>query len=1085
MGMSCIFASNASSQNAKVNIQVDNASLKDVITQIERQTNYLFVYNNQYVNLSKKVSIKESNSTVTKVLDNIFKESNITYVVEGNNILLMNRDMSPQQHPLQKEVKISGTVTDESGEPIIGANVRIKDQGTGTITDIDGYYTLTVPEDAIIQVSYIGYISLETPVRGKTTINIKLKEDAVGLEEVVIIGYGVTKRENFAGSVSSIKLEDSPITLTPTANVLNLLQGTVAGVTINRSGEADGVSSMQVRGQRSISNTSSDPLLVVDGLIFDGSINDLDVNSIDNVTVLKDASTLATYGTRAANGVVMITTKKGQKGKPIITFNPSIAISQPNYRPKMRSPQGYIELMNRRSGLAPDADPTWMGELERANYERGETTDWVDYISRTGVLQNYSLNFSGATDKSNYFMSANHWDQKGNYYGDDFKRNTFTARINTDINDYISIGTNVNVAFNKSVGVKPSYGNAVTLTPYGEPELQNGNMRKYPDGKESTTVNPLWNTFNGIDQERRGSTLIVGGYLNIKIPKIEGLSYKITGSYTKRTSERRRFTHETNFPDMNLGEDGYTTEVFDTHLREANGYIDSQDTKSWVLDNILTYYRTIDKHYINATFVYTRDEQKVEQQYVSGSDFRKVGNTSLGIHGLPNAEVQKMDRFTYARKANIGYLGRLNYSYDDKYHLNLSVRRDGSSVFGKNKKWGVFPSIGGAWSISREDFMKDISQIDDLKLKISWGKNGNQSLTPYRTLSLVSMGRGGNQVYYFGNEVAYGQMLTSLGNPELGWEETTSLNYGFEADLWNHRLHTDVNIYHSSTRNQIFTRKIPPMGSGLTTQDATMGQINNWGIELNVSGSIINQKNFRWNSGLIFTLNRNKLVELYGDGQDDITNGLFIGKSLGAIYGYVWDGIVQAGEENYVSNLVATPGDAKYADLNGDNKLTAEDRKILGYSKENFRMSMTHTLSYKNFTLYMLFNGVFGGNGYGKARNNSAYLTEDTYFYHNTLDHPYWTPENPSNKYPRWSFSDDRFVALQSYTYVRLQDLNLAYTFNNNVLGKLGLSGLKVYVAGSNLLFFAPNWDGSDPEVRNYSAAQLQRTITFGLNFKF
>lgn len=908
------------------------------------------------------------------------------------------------------------------------------------------------------------------------------------LDEIVIIGYGTTTRQNFTGSVATVKVEDSPVSLTSTTNVMNLLRGTVAGVSLNQSGEAGAIPRMMIRGQRSISitdRTSTDPLIVVDGLIFNGTINDLDVNSIEDVTVLKDASTLATYGTRAANGVVMITSKKGKRGKPVITFNPSLAVSTPNYRPNMRDANGYFELMNRRSGLTSDANPTWMGELERANYDQGKTTDWVDYVTRTGVVQNYSLGFSGATDNNNYYLSVGHWDQKGTYYGDNYKRTTFVARVNTVINQYVDIGANVNLAYNNSDGIRPSYGAAVTLTPYGEPLLKNGNMRKFPDGREQTVTNPLWNTFNGVDNETVGSTVVSGGFLNIKIPKVEGLSYKITGSYTIRSSESRRFTHETNFPEMNLGEDGYTTEVYDSHLRDANGYIRNTDIKSWVLDNIVTYNRTIRNHYINATFVYTRDALQTEEKDVSGSDFRGVGNTTLGVLGLPNAEVQKVNTFSNTLKANIGYLGRINYSYENKYHLNLAVRRDGSSVFGRNKKWGTFSSVGGAWTVSSERFMKDIRQIDNLKLKLSWGKNGNQSLSPYRTLSPVNMGRGGNQVYYFGGDVAYAQLITALGNPELGWEETASLNYGFEADLWRHRLHMDVNIYTSATRNQIFSRRIPPMGSGLTSQDATMGQVNNRGVEINLSGLVVNKRDFAWNAGLIFTLNRNKLVDLYGDGQDDITNSLFIDKSLGAIYGYVWDGIVQAGDEHYVSNLVATPGDAKYADLNNDGQLTADDRKILGYSKENFRMSMTHTFTYRNFDLYLLVNSIFGGRGYGMASNNSAYLTDDTYFYHNTLDHPYWTPENPSSEYPRWSFMDSRFVALQAYTFVRLQDVNLSYTFDSDMLGKYGVNGLKLYLSCSNLFFYAPYWEGSDPEIRSFNAAQLQRTLTFGLNFKF
>lgn len=979
---------------------------------------------------------------------------------------------------------VSGKATDAQGQPLPGVTIVVKGTTTGTITDADGNYNLTnVPPDATLVFSFVGMKTREIEVVGKSIINITMQEETVGIEEVVAIGYGTTTRQNFTGSVSTVKIGNSPAALTSTDNVLNLLRGTTSGITLSRSGEAGTSPSMLVRGQKSISG-GSDPLFVVDGVIFSGQINDLDVHNIEDVSVLKDASTLAAYGSRAANGVVMITTKKGKRGKPVITFNPSLALTTPNYEPKMRDGEGYKELMNRRSGYAADADPAWMGALERANYDAGKTTDWLDYIDRTGVLQNYSLSFSGATEGSNYYLSAGHWDQKGNYYGDNYTRNTFSASVNTTVNRYIEIGASTNVAFNNSDGVKPYYGAAITLSPYAEPKLTNGNMRKFPDGRELTVTNPLWNTYNGVDHELKRSTQVLGGYLNIKIPKIEGLSFKITGSYTTGISETRHFTHETNFPEMSLGETGYTTEVYDTHLVDANGYVSESTTKSWVLDNILTYARQIKKHFINASLVYTRNSSNYDMKQITGSDFRGIGNTTLGIYGLSNAEVQKISSFTNTLRRDVGYLARVNYSFGNKYHLNVSTRYDGSSVFGKDNKWGLFPAIGGAWTISSEKFMAAVRAIDNLKLKVSWGQNGNQSLAPYGTLSRINMGRGGGNIYYFG-DVAYGQNIATLGNSGLGWESTTSFNYGLEGDLMKHRLHVDMNAYKSITKDQIFSRLIPVMGAGVIRQDATMGQVNNWGLEMNITGSVINKDRFRWNTGIIFSMNRNKLIELYGDGQDDISGSLFIGKSLGAIYGYKWDGIVQTGDENYLSNISATPGDAKYADLVNDGQLTAADRTILGYSKENFRMSMTNTFTYKNLELYVLINGTFGGNGYGLAQNNSYYLTADGYFYHNTLDHPYWTPENTNVNFPRWDFMDSRFTALQSYTFVRLQDVNFSYTFNDKLLGRYGINSLKFYLSCSNLFFYAPHWEGSDPEVRSYGVAQLPRTFTFGLNFKF
>ena len=993
---------------------------------------------------------------------------------------------APKGNPAEQapKISVSGTVRDVAGQPVFGAGVFEKGTTNGTVSGENGRFTLTVPSNAVLVVSCIGYLTKEIPVTGPT-VDVVLEEDKELLEEVVVIGYGETTRKNFTGSVAKVEMKDSPISMVSSSNAYNLLSGTASGVYINRSGTAGSTPSIQVRGQRSIGSGSSSPLLVVDGVIFSGSINDIDVSTIESVSVLKDASTLASYGTRAANGVIMITTKKGELGKPVIEFSPSISISRNGYKPKMRSAEGYKELMNRRSGLDPKADPTWMSDLERANYNSGDLTDWMDYVTRTGILQNYSLSFSGATDNANYYMSVNHWDQQGVYYGDNYKRNTVNIKLSTKINKYIEIGANSNLAFNGSDGVRPSYGTAVTMSPYGEPELKNGNMRKYPDGKEVTTVNPLWNTFNGVDSNSKGSSIVLGGFLTVKIPWIEGLSYRVTGTFTRRNSESNYFVHENNFPDINLGDDGYTTDVYKKQLINTNGSISTSKTDSWVLDNILSYNRTFGKHYINATLVYTRDETVTDARTVTGSDFTGVGNTLLGVYGLPNAEVQKISSISNVRTANIGYLARLNYSYADKYHLNAAVRRDGASVFGANKKWGVFPSIGFAWSIGREDFMKSANFLDDLKLKVSWGKNGNQSISAYSTLSPVSMGRNGGNIYYFNDEVAYAQRITAIGNPDLGWEETTSFNGGFETSMFRGRLSADVNVYTSKTVNQIFDRTVAPMNSGMTSQKATMGRIDNWGIEANINGSIIRTRDWNWSSSLIFSLNRNKLVDLYGNGEDDIANSRFLGKSLGAIYGYVWDGVVQKGEEHYMSNITSNPGDAKYADINGDGKLTDEDRKILGYSKENFRLGMTHTVTWKDLSLYMLFNGVFAGGEYGFARNNSAYLTEDAYFYHNTLEHPYWTEENPSTVYPRHSYNENKFTALQRYTFIRLQDVNLSYRLPSSWLSKVGVSAIRVYISASNVFFWAPEWQFSDPEVRSYSAAQLPKSVTFGLNIKF
>lgn len=1076
------------SQGTKFSVKIENGSLSEIFEDIEEQSDFRFFYQNEQIQDIKRKTIDVSNKNIEAIMADLLDDTEVSYKIEEKNIIvfLKSEENYKADSATQQTKTISGKVTDSFDVLLPGVTIVIKGTTNGTITDIDGNYSLSqVPGNATLIFSFVGMKTQELEVGNQTNINVVLEFEAIGIEDIIVIGYGTTKRKNFTGSSTTIDVENSAAGLSLTTNVLSLLNGIASGVTFTQSGEVGTEPKIMVRGQKSISG-GSDPLYVVDGMIFSGSLNDIDPNNIESMTVLKDATTLAAYGSKAANGVIMITTKKGKKGKPVINFNSSISLSSQGYTPKVRSAEGYIKLMNLRAGNDEDADPSaWMSALEKVNYDAGETINWRDYIDRTGVLQNYSLSFSGATDDANYYFSMGHLDQKGIYYGNDYSRNTFSANISTNINDYIKIGANTTFAHNTYEGVSAAYDQSIFLSPYAEPYLSDGkSMRKFVDGKESTTTNPLWDTYNGVDKDSIKQSIIIGGYLDIDIPHIKGLSFKVAGSYTLGSNKSREFTHETNFPEISTDDSGYTTEVYDKYLIDANGYIADRNTISWVLDNILTYVKEIGNHFINASFVYTRNSGKVESKEITGSNFTGVGNTLLGYYGLQNAEVQTIDDISYTLHNDVGYLGRLSYSYKDTYHLNASTRYDGSSVFGSDKKWGLFTAVGGAWTISNENFMKDIKGVNNLKFKFSWGKNGNQSLDPYGTLSTIAMGLGGGNIYYF-DDIAYGQNITALGNSELGWETTTSLNYGIEADLIN-TLHVEIDAYNSKTKDQIFSRTIPVMGGGLTSQSATMGQVNNWGIEVNLTNKNIKTANFSWNTSLVFSINRNKLVELYGNGQDDIINNLFLGKSLGAIYGYKWTGVVQEGEENYMSNIVAQVGDAKYADINDDGKLTATDREILGYNKESFRLSMANSFTYNNFDLYILINGVFSGNGYGQAANNYAYLTDDTYGLHNTLDHPYWTSENPSETYPRYNYNDlDYFTALQSYGFIRLQNVNLSYTFDNIKLNRIGVNGLKIYASCSNLFCYSPKWEGSDPEIRAFDSAQLPRIFKFGLNLKF
>jgi len=992
---------------------------------------------------------------------------------------------------LAQNVGITGTVVDENGEPLIGVSVIVKGTTIGVMTDVDGNFSLDVPANATIEVSSIGFVTQAFPVGNNRNFNIVLQEDSELLEGTVVVGYGTVKRTNFTGSVSTYNVGESAVSNVPRTNPVEMLRGLATGLTMSQSGVAGSSPTMQVRGQKSLNSSAGSPLIVLDGVIYQGGLNDIDPTTIESMSVMKDATSLASYGSQAANGVIMITSKKGQVGKPMINFRGTVTLVEQNYTPKLRSGEDYITMINDRQNLPQYLDDaktirntSWMGDLELENYKKGQETDWYDYVKQTGVQQDYSMNVSGGTDSMNYLFGASYGNNTNFIKGNAFIRETITARISTKITKNVSAGLNFNWASTQNDGVRPSYSRA--FSPYAQPTMPDGSYRKYIIGPiQETATNPLWNVYNGIDAEDRGNSSTIGGNIEIKFPWIQGLSYRITGNYTLRNSLTRQFTHEKNLIQPTDME--YTTEVFDKYLSQASGYQNSSKSISWVLDNILTYTRDIADHYINATLVYTRDYSKSEGFRTYGQDFSAIGNTTLGWYGLSNAATQKSQNLTYTLHTDVGYLARVNYSYKNKYHFNASVRRDGSSVFGSAHKWGNFPAVGVAYTISDEPWFK-VKGIDYLKLKLSWGKNGNQSLSPYGTLSRMSMGQSGGIVAYFGGNEYFGESMTQLANPDLGWETTVSWNGGFEADLFDRKLHWELDAYKSKTTDQIFSRTIPVMTAGLTTQQATMGRIDNWGIESTLRYNIIQKRDFRWDATLNFTMNRNKLVELYGgDEEDDIVNNRFFGKPLNPIYGYHNIGIIQTTDTQYMAMTKLGPGDMMNEDVDGDGDIDPDDRKILGYNQEAFRMSLNTNVTWKNWSLYVMFNGVFSGGLYGKAINNPALLAySEGMMYLNSVDHPYWTAENPSTKYPKVYNVAGNPTYVANYGFVRLQDVNISYNLRaNNFMKKIGVSSAQFYVSGNNLFFIAPGWKYSDPEVRNPYSQQLRRTYTFGVNVRF
>lgn len=899
--------------SAQISLSMQNKSTREVIREIEKVSDYRFFYNDNLSGLNTRISVSAQGENIRDVLEQIKKQAQITYIIKENNQIVLSAPGYVSASTQQNTRKITGIIKDQSGEPVIGANIVEKGTANGTITDIDGQYSLEVGSNSILVVSYIGYITQEIPVGKNNTLDVLLKEDTETLDEVIVIGYGTTKRKDFTGSVSSVKLENSPIALSPNLNALESLKGNVSGLDIGATNSAGGEPSMQMRGQKSISG-SNDPLIVVDGVIFMGSINDINPNDIASYDVLKDATSAAAYGSRSANGVIIITTKRGKTGKPVVTFNATGSMQTWQNKPELMKGEQWLESVMARNN---SSDLSWLKPQELANMEAGREINWLDASTRTGWVQDYQVSVSGAGEKMNYYLSAAYSDNQGVVIGDDYNRITALAKINTDITSWLQIG--VDAAFTKSdySGVGANIGEATQTSPYGV-MYRNGSeklLEKFPYTQSS--VNALWNTDKSVrDNKDIRNNFRANAYAVVKLPWVEGLSYRFNYAGNLSKNQSGDFYYEGYFVKEGAYDDEtrYSPATLQSLLASANGKINNNTTDSWVIDNILNYKNTFGKHSIDLTAVATRDRKKYEMIETTGSNFAANGNTTLGINGLHKATVQKVNMDNNQR-SNIGYLGRASYSYDDRYFFTGSYRRDGASVFGVNQKWGDFFAFGGAWRLSSEKFMSSISYLDDLKLKVSWGKNGNQGLDPYGTLSTINNGASGGVRYEFGgSDIIYGLNQKALGNADLGWETTESWNTGFESAWLGSRLFVDLDLYFSKTTDQIFTRDIPVM-TGFKNMKSSMGQVNNRGVELTIRSVNINTQDWYWTTNLTFWLNRNKLVHLYGedlngDGKedDDISNSRFIGKPLGAIYGYQQDGIVQETDIEYMKANGATPG---------------------------------------------------------------------------------------------------------------------------------------------------------------------------------
>jgi TonB-linked SusC/RagA family outer membrane protein len=967
----------------------------------------------------------------------------------------------------QQASQVTGKVTDEKGENLPGVSVRIKGAVGGTTTDEKGNFQLNVPGSASLIFSYIGYTAQTIAINSQKQLQVRMLIDNSGtnLDEVVVVGYGTQKRSDITGSVASVP--KSRLSQLPVTNVMQAVQGAVAGVNVSQSSSVPGAAPTTiVRGQGSM-NANTGPYVVVDGIPLSktgGSLNDINPNDIESMEILKDASAVAIYGTNGAQGVLLITTKRGTTGKPMIRYNAYGGVEDFTHMLKPRNGeqylQKYVDYMNQTNQEMVNPVPNF-GELE--NYNAGITTDWMDLVSQTGVLQDHNLNISGGSENVKYFVSGGYLDQKGVVKGFQYKRVSFRSNLDINVTDYLTVGTSLFIANNNKDGGRANLLNASAMSPYGQPYNADGTYKIFPMNPEQLFTNPML----GLTTDRLDRTTNLNGnaYAEIKFSgALQGLKYRLNGGYSFLPSRLATYTGRA------ANDLRGTAEIYNS------------ETKSYTLENILSYTKDWDKHHLDLTGLYSAQERKYAVSLAKATDF---ANDELSFNNLGAGATQSSSSYSDRYALNSQML-RVNYTFDSRYLFTVTARRDGSSVFGADtKKYGLFPSAAFGWNVSNEGFMKESSWVNNLKLRLSYGKSGNEAIPVYRTITDNSTGRAP-----FNGLSTIGILSGNLGNNTLLWENSYNTNIGLDFALFNSRISGTLDLYNADTKDLLLLRSIPII-TGYSSVFENMGHTNNKGIELTVNTRNIEKGDFKWESTVVFAANKNKIVDLYGDKKDDLGNRWFIGKPISVVYDFRMDGVWQEGEDPSRQDATAVPGDLKFADLNGDGRITPDgDREVLGQTAPKWTGGLTNTFHYKNWNLSVFIQTV-----QGVTKNNADLSYNDEAGKRNLpQDVGYWSSENASNERPSLAYRNTRGYGFASDgSFTRIKDVTLSYVFSQQILDKLHLGGLTLYVSGRNLHTFT-NWIGWDPEAqqlqRGYGSSvsgsaveeQLQRGITNASN---
>ena len=960
---------------------------------------------------------------------------------------------------ISAQVTIKGTVVDETGNPLPGATVQEKGTTNGLLTDFDGLFTIQVNSlQSRLMVSYLGYKTKEVTV-SNTVMRVQLEVEENVLDEIVVVGYGTRKKSDLVGSVASVNVDNA--VAIPTTNVSEMIRGRAPGVQVNLGDARPGGSSnIIIRGKTSL-DSGNDPLIIVDGIPYD-NINDVAPEDISNIEVLKDASSQAIYGARAANGVILITTKRGKSGKIRVNYHGYTTTQKLTKNFDLYDGEEYAQLRREaertnNGGVYVD-DSVIFEAFELETLQNKNFVNWEDLVLENAVLKSHSLSISGGSESTKVFTSINYFNQDGLIPGSAFERGTFRANLDQKINDKLSFQANIN--FQTSTQDRESNSiDFINISPLAKPFDEDGNLIREPLGPNTTRINPLWNIRESTNEIKTRLTDInlVGNY-----QITSELSYKLNTFLRNRNSDQgiyRSSLHSSGDGDIM----GLAT-------------LGSQNYREFLVENIVNYKPNINEnHDLDLLFVNALNERRTEETEITKSGF---ANDKLGFNGNATAIVGEPSRNIQERKL-VSFLGRVRYGLFNKYLLTLTARADGSTVFAENNKWGFFPAVGFAWKMHEESFLKDSEVVNQLKLNITYGATGNEGIDPRQ-----SLGVAGALPYVFGGQTTGGfAAINRLPNPNLKWETTTTLNTGIDFGLFKNRVTGSIEYYKANTTDLLFDRELAGT-SGFTVTRFNVGEVENKGFDIGLNVKILRNQDLNWSVGAVWSTNQNKILSLdgsvdeNGDPLDFVNDGLFIGESIDSFRSYVFDGIWQEGEDATNS---AQPGDIKIKNIADEDptmpNIGQEDLIVIDQTPDWYG-SINTTLEYKGFEFFAdvyIVEGATRFNPYEGESNSGAGLQGNL----NGIKVDYYTPENPSNEFPRPNVAAPDFLRVLGTTdasYVRLRSISLGYNFPNSLTSKIGLSSINIYATGTNLVTltdyksYSPETNpGSFPDTKGFT----------------